>query len=239
MPIALSTAFDAGLLRAAARRSRDAGQTRRLLALAAVYDGATRTEAAAIGGVTLQIVRDWVVRAERAWPGWPGRRQGSWSPGAAGGPAPRGAGRGGRGRADPGGAWGRALADHRPVPMDARRVCAQRVQADTGPRAASTWLSHAVGTPHQRSTASRQAASCTLAVVTSTLRISTAFCRWRHGLFVHKSHDIQLRNPAAVLHSRQAFHRNEVYVDGLNRTLVKDTCYKHIYINNSLKKKVK
>ena len=52
----------AGALRAAAKRSKDGAQTRRLLALAAIYDGATRTEAAKIGGVTLQVVRDWVVR---------------------------------------------------------------------------------------------------------------------------------------------------------------------------------
>ena len=32
------------------------------LALAAIYEGATRSEAAQIGGVTLQIVRDWVVK---------------------------------------------------------------------------------------------------------------------------------------------------------------------------------
>jgi transposase len=32
------------------------------LALAAIYDRATRTEAARIGGVTLQIIRDWVMR---------------------------------------------------------------------------------------------------------------------------------------------------------------------------------
>jgi transposase len=32
------------------------------LALAAIYDGATRTESARIGGVTLQVVRDWVVK---------------------------------------------------------------------------------------------------------------------------------------------------------------------------------
>jgi transposase len=32
------------------------------LALAAVYDGRTRTEAAKTGGVTPQVVRDWVVR---------------------------------------------------------------------------------------------------------------------------------------------------------------------------------
>ena len=39
------------------RRSKDAGQSRRLLALAAIYDGASRSEAARLGGVTLQIVR--------------------------------------------------------------------------------------------------------------------------------------------------------------------------------------
>jgi transposase len=49
-------------LRRLARCSRDARQVRRLLALAAIYDGNSRTEAARIGGVTLQIVRDWVVR---------------------------------------------------------------------------------------------------------------------------------------------------------------------------------
>jgi transposase len=62
MPIALRADFDALRLRAAARKTKDAGQARRLLALAAVYDGATRTEASKIGGVTLQIVRDWVVK---------------------------------------------------------------------------------------------------------------------------------------------------------------------------------
>ena len=48
----------------AARRGTrsDSGQARRLLALAAIYDGSTRTEAAKIGGVTLQIVRDWVMK---------------------------------------------------------------------------------------------------------------------------------------------------------------------------------
>ena len=46
---------------AAAQRSH-AGQTRRLLALAGIYDGGTRTEAGRAGGVTLQIVRDWVMK---------------------------------------------------------------------------------------------------------------------------------------------------------------------------------
>jgi transposase len=45
-----------------ARRSRNAAQARRLLSLAAIYDGGTRSEAALLGNVTLQIVRDWVVR---------------------------------------------------------------------------------------------------------------------------------------------------------------------------------
>src|SRR5260221_9588990 len=59
MPIPLRADFDALRLRAIARGAKDSAQTRRLLALAAIYDGARRTEAAAIGGGTLQIVRDW------------------------------------------------------------------------------------------------------------------------------------------------------------------------------------
>jgi len=62
MAIPLRVDFDAKLMRAAARRSKDAAQSRRLLALAAIHDGASRTEAARIGGVTLQIVRDWVMK---------------------------------------------------------------------------------------------------------------------------------------------------------------------------------
>jgi len=68
MPLPLRSDFDAFALRAAARQSKHAGQARRLLALAAIYDGSTRTEAARIGGVTLQIVRDWVVKFNAAGP---------------------------------------------------------------------------------------------------------------------------------------------------------------------------
>ena len=68
MPLPLRSDFGAPALRAAARRSKHAAQARRLLALAAIYDGATRTEAARIGGVTLQIVRDWVVKFNEAGP---------------------------------------------------------------------------------------------------------------------------------------------------------------------------
>lgn len=49
-------------LRRLARLSGDATQVRRLLALASILDGGSRSEAARIGGVTLQIVRDWVIR---------------------------------------------------------------------------------------------------------------------------------------------------------------------------------
>jgi transposase len=62
MATALRTDFAAGRVRRAARESKDASQVRRLLALAAIYEGASRTQAAQIGGVSLQIVRDWVLR---------------------------------------------------------------------------------------------------------------------------------------------------------------------------------
>ena len=61
-PVPLRSDMTADDLRQQARRARSASQTRRLLALAAIYDGGTRSEAARIGGVTLQIVRDWVLR---------------------------------------------------------------------------------------------------------------------------------------------------------------------------------
>lgn len=54
--------FSGGDLRRLARESGDAKQVRRLLALAVILDGGTRTEAARLGGVGLQIVRDWVAR---------------------------------------------------------------------------------------------------------------------------------------------------------------------------------
>ncbi len=62
MPVPLRAGFDAEMVRLAAKRSKDGPQARRLLALAAIYEGASRTEAAKIGGVTLQIVRDGVLK---------------------------------------------------------------------------------------------------------------------------------------------------------------------------------
>ena len=50
--IALRSDFSAAELRRLARRGKDAAQARRLLALAAIYDGGTRSEAARLGHVT-------------------------------------------------------------------------------------------------------------------------------------------------------------------------------------------
>lgn len=61
VPIVLRPDFDAAGLRRAAKASRDAAQSRRLLALAEIYDGGSRTDAARIGGVGRQTVRDWVL----------------------------------------------------------------------------------------------------------------------------------------------------------------------------------
>ncbi|RVP94420.1 IS630 family transposase [Sinorhizobium meliloti] len=60
--ISLRTDFDGARLRLLARQAKDANQARRLLALASIYDGGSRSDAARLGSVTLQIVRDWVVR---------------------------------------------------------------------------------------------------------------------------------------------------------------------------------
>jgi transposase len=60
--IRLRSDFDAACLRALAKRSQDPDQTRRLLALAVIYEGGSRTDAACMGAVGLQTVRDWVLR---------------------------------------------------------------------------------------------------------------------------------------------------------------------------------
>jgi Homeodomain-like domain len=52
----------AGQVRRIAQRAKDAAQARRLLAIAAVLDGASREEAAKIGGMDRQTLRDWVIR---------------------------------------------------------------------------------------------------------------------------------------------------------------------------------
>ena len=61
-PVPLRSDYDGATLRRLAKTSGDANQTRRLLALAVLYDGGRRGEAATLGGVGLQVVRDWVLR---------------------------------------------------------------------------------------------------------------------------------------------------------------------------------
>ena len=61
-PVPLREEYDAAVLRRLARSSSDPGQVRRLLAVAAICAGEARSAAAAIGGVGLQTVRDWVLR---------------------------------------------------------------------------------------------------------------------------------------------------------------------------------
>lgn len=60
MPVPLRDDFEASQLRAIAHKTKNAPQARRLLALAATYEGASRTDAARIGGVTRRL-RYWVV----------------------------------------------------------------------------------------------------------------------------------------------------------------------------------
>ncbi len=55
-------------LRRFARRCRNSDQVRRVLAVAVILDGGSRSEAARMAGVTLQIVRDWVLRFNEAGP---------------------------------------------------------------------------------------------------------------------------------------------------------------------------
>ncbi|MDP6690941.1 MAG: IS630 family transposase [Alphaproteobacteria bacterium] len=60
--IALRADYEADDLRRLAKTSKDADQSRRLLALAMIYDGGKRKDAARIGDVGPQVIRDWVLR---------------------------------------------------------------------------------------------------------------------------------------------------------------------------------
>src|SRR5271166_6408228 len=63
MTVAITrTALDAADLRAAATRSKDAAAARRMLALALVMEGYSRSEAACASGMDRQTLRDWVHR---------------------------------------------------------------------------------------------------------------------------------------------------------------------------------
>jgi transposase len=74
--------FSAAQLRRLAKISKDANQSRRLLSLAAVLDGMSREDAARLGGMDRQTLRDWVHRFNVTGPD--GLKDAWWS-----GPKPR------------------------------------------------------------------------------------------------------------------------------------------------------
>ncbi len=62
MTVPLRDDFDADGVRALAARCDNVNQARRLLSIAAVYDGMNRCDAARVGGMDRQTLRDWVHR---------------------------------------------------------------------------------------------------------------------------------------------------------------------------------
>jgi transposase len=66
--VGLRPDWDAKRVRAAAREAKDADQVRRLLAIAAAYEGQDRSTAAKIGAMDPQRLRDWVRRFNAAGP---------------------------------------------------------------------------------------------------------------------------------------------------------------------------
>ena len=144
MTTALRDDFDAQGLRVLARQSKHAGQARRLLALAAIYEGGRRSDAARIGGVTLQIVRDWVVKFNARGPAGlidgkgPGQpsllndaQRAALAAVVESGPIA-------------GGAWRGAVATGRSVPLGVGHVPDQHLAADDEPRAPRDGLPQAL-----------------------------------------------------------------------------------------------
>ncbi len=66
--VALRSDWDAARVRTAARDAQDADQVRRLLAIAAVYEGQKRSAAARVGAMDRQTLRDWVHRFNQEGP---------------------------------------------------------------------------------------------------------------------------------------------------------------------------
>ena len=66
--LAVRTEHTAGEVRGFAKRAKNGAQARRLLAIAAVLDGASREQAAKIGGMDRQTLRDWVIRYNEKGP---------------------------------------------------------------------------------------------------------------------------------------------------------------------------
>lgn len=66
--VKMRTDYSAAALRRLARGTKDVNQSRRLLSLAAVVDGMSRADAARVGGMDRQTLRDWVHRFNAAGP---------------------------------------------------------------------------------------------------------------------------------------------------------------------------
>ena len=64
--IAVRTPYSSKELRRLATRVKNAGQARRPLAITALLDGASRQEAAMVGGMGCQTLRDWATSLRRA-----------------------------------------------------------------------------------------------------------------------------------------------------------------------------
>lgn len=78
--IKLRDDFDASTLRQLSRRCDDTRQVRRLLALAAIYDGMSRADSARAGGMGRQTLRDWVLRFNSEGPDGLTNRPGAGRP---------------------------------------------------------------------------------------------------------------------------------------------------------------
>src|SRR3982075_4717226 len=66
--VPIRTDYAAGEVRRLAKRAKDGAQARRLLAIAAVLDGVSREEAAKLGRMDRQTLRDWVIRFNEQGP---------------------------------------------------------------------------------------------------------------------------------------------------------------------------
>ena len=122
--IAVRADFTAGEVRRLAKRAKDAAQARRLLAIAAVLDGASREGAAKIGGMDRQTLRDWVIRFNEQGAGRSHQHPFTGRATQAGQEAPSISGPARGGGSDPGGARRGALAGVRSDHAVARGVWA-------------------------------------------------------------------------------------------------------------------
>lgn len=66
--VSIKTGHTPEELRQLAKRAKDANQSRRLLSIAAVLDGMSRADAAKIGGMDRQTLRDWAHRFNQGGP---------------------------------------------------------------------------------------------------------------------------------------------------------------------------